>query len=187
MTRREAMKLLFQSAALASIPAIPKAAFSSNLFSSQRPSKYCSGTLHVINAHTNEELNVRYLNGDGQVDQPAIEALDYIFRCHDTDEIYPMPPELYVLLDVVRTKVGPRAGAYELISGYRSAEYNRQLRRKSRGVAKQSYHVKGMAADVCLQGASLAQLRRTAIDLKKGGVGKYRKFIHLDIGPVRSW
>ncbi len=199
MNRREAMKLILKSAALASIPLFPQIAFSSKnipeppnrllskFLSSNTCSKYCTGRLKVLNAHTNEELNVRYLKRDGSPDAGGLRALNHIFRCHYNDEVYPIPPQLYVLLDVIRTKLGAEKRSYELLSGYRSPQYNRMLRQNSRGVAKRSYHLKGMAADICLQGVSLRDLQSVACSLKKGGVGRYRDFVHVDIGPVRSW
>jgi uncharacterized protein YcbK (DUF882 family) len=54
-------------------------------------------------------------------------------------------------------------------------------------VAKKSYHLKGMAADIAIKGISLQQIRDEAVTLAQGGVGDYDKFIHVDIGPVRTW
>jgi uncharacterized protein YcbK (DUF882 family) len=199
MNRREAMKLILKGAALASIPLFPQIALSSKkipkspnrllseFLSSRSCSKYCTGRLRILNAHSNEEMNVRYLKRDGSLDAAGLRDLDHLFRCHYSDEVHPIPPQLYALLDVIRTKLGAEKRSYELISGYRSPQYNRMLRENSRGVAKRSYHVKGMAADVCLQGVSLRNLQRAACNLKKGGVGRYGDFVHLDIGPVRSW
>ena len=63
------------------------------------------------------------------------------------------------------------------------------LRRKGRGVAKKSLHMRGMAVDVALPGRDLRQLYRAAKSLQAGGVGIYPGpgFIHLDSGRVRSW
>ena len=57
------------------------------------------------------------------------------------------------------------------------------------GVAKKSYHMRGMAIDVRLPERDLARLRRTAMAMKRGGVGYYPSsgFIHVDVGPVRYW
>jgi uncharacterized protein YcbK (DUF882 family) len=44
-----------------------------------------------------------------------------------------------------------------------------------------------MAADVALEGVNLNDLHRMGLRLEKGGVGKYSNFVHLDVGPVRSW
>jgi uncharacterized protein YcbK (DUF882 family) len=66
---------------------------------------------------------------------------------------------------------------------------NAQLRKKSGGVAKKSYHMQGRAIDVRLTGARTADLAKAARSLNVGGVGFYPRsdFIHLDTGPVRSW
>jgi uncharacterized protein YcbK (DUF882 family) len=56
-------------------------------------------------------------------------------------------------------------------------------------VALHSLHMTGQAVDVRLPGIPLASLRRAALDLKAGGVGYYPQsgFVHVDVGPVRSW
>ena len=78
---------------------------------------------------------------------------------------------------------------YMLLSGYRSPETNAMLRRRSGGVAKNSLHMKGQAADLRLQSRSTAQMSRAAQACRGGGVGRYRgsNFVHMDCGPVRSW
>jgi uncharacterized protein YcbK (DUF882 family) len=81
-------------------------------------------------------------------------------------------------------------GVYEIISGYRSPATNEMLRNKgSGGVAKRSFHMRGMAMDVRLRGVDTGQLRKAALGLKAGGVGYYPKsdFIHVDTGRVRFW
>ncbi len=49
--------------------------------------------------------------------------------------------------------------------------------------------MKGRAIDIYVPGGSLAALRRTALALKRGGVGYYPRngFVHLDVGPIRYW
>lgn len=78
---------------------------------------------------------------------------------------------------------------YLMISGYRSRATNDMLRRNTRGVASNSYHTKGMAADVRLSSRSVAQMFGAAHSCKAGGVGKYSRsnFVHMDCGPVRTW
>ena len=78
---------------------------------------------------------------------------------------------------------------FQVISGYRSPQTNAMLRRKGRGVARNSYHMKAMAIDVRMKSRSAGQIADAGRSLKAGGVGRYSRsnFAHLDCGPVRSW
>ena len=78
---------------------------------------------------------------------------------------------------------------YMLLSGYRSPKTNNMLRARSKGVAKNSLHMKGQAADLRLSSRSVSQVSRAAAACKAGGVGRYSgsNFVHMDCGPVRVW
>lgn len=78
---------------------------------------------------------------------------------------------------------------YMLLSGYRSPQTNALLRSRSRGVARNSLHMKGQAADLRMQGRSVSQIARAAAACSAGGVGRYSRsnFVHMDCGPVRVW
>jgi len=78
---------------------------------------------------------------------------------------------------------------YMLLSGYRCPKTNAMLRSKSSGVAKNSLHLKGMAADLRLSSRSTGQMAKAAVACSAGGVGRYSRsnFVHMDCGPVRSW
>ncbi|MFP5478236.1 MAG: YcbK family protein [Alphaproteobacteria bacterium] len=78
---------------------------------------------------------------------------------------------------------------YMLLSGYRSPKTNAMLRSRSSGVARNSLHMKGQAADLRLKSRSVGQMAKAAAACASGGVGKYSRsnFVHMDCGPVRSW
>ncbi len=78
---------------------------------------------------------------------------------------------------------------YMLLSGYRSPATNAMLRSKSGGVARNSLHMKGQAADLRLKSRSVSQMARAAEACASGGVGRYSRsnFVHMDCGPVRHW
>lgn len=74
-----------------------------------------------------------------------------------------------------------------LISGYRSPQSNALLSKKSCGVAKNSQHLCGKAADIMIPGRTMKQIQQIAKSLKVGGVGRYKDFVHVDTGRVRYW
>lgn len=78
---------------------------------------------------------------------------------------------------------------YMMLSGYRSPQTNQALRGNSRGVARNSLHMVGQAADLRLKSRTVNQMARAAEACASGGVGRYSRsnFVHMDCGPVRSW
>ena len=79
--------------------------------------------------------------------------------------------------------------AININSGYRSKEHNKAI-----GGAANSYHVKGMAADMRIEGVSPKALHgqiQMLIDAGKimqGGLGLYDSFVHYDIrGHLARW
>ena len=78
---------------------------------------------------------------------------------------------------------------YMMLSGYRSPRTNAMLRRSSGGVARNSLHMVGKAADLRLKSRSVGQMYNAAASCRAGGVGKYSRsnFVHMDCGPVRNW
>lgn len=78
---------------------------------------------------------------------------------------------------------------YMMLSGYRSPQTNAMLRRTSGGVARNSLHMVGKAADLRLKSRSVGQMYKAAMACRAGGVGRYSRsnFVHMDCGPVRTW
>ena len=99
-----------------------------------------------------------------------------------------MDPELMDILWRIQ-QISDNREVYEVISAFRSEETNALLHSKSKGVAKNSQHLLGKAIDVRLRGLDLEQLRKTARELRLGGVGYYPRsdFVHVDTGRVRYW
>lgn len=99
-----------------------------------------------------------------------------------------MDPRLIDIMSAAQRLIGFDR-PFSVISGFRTKRTNDMLRRKSSGVAKKSYHVKGMAADLRMEGVSADLLHRAGKRIGAGGVGLYTKsnFVHLDSGPIRTW
>jgi uncharacterized protein YcbK (DUF882 family) len=153
-----------------------------SLASSQQERK-----LSFYNTHTGENASAVYW-AEGNYLTTGKQEIDMILRDHRTDEIYPIDTDLLDLLYLLKAEVqGKRA--FEIISGYRSPATNDALRKKSSGVAKRSYHMQGKAIDIRLPGCDLKNLHKTALAMRAGGVGYYpdSNFIHVDVGPYRSW
>ncbi len=144
-------------------------------------------SLALFNRHTNERHQADFWH-NGQYQTAAIEELNNVLRDHRQNIVAPMDKRLYSLLHDLKTSLN-YTGEIHVISGYRSPKTNAMLAGKSGGVAKKSYHMRGMAIDIAMPGIKLAALRDAAISLKRGGVGYYPKsgFIHVDVGRVRRW
>jgi len=144
-------------------------------------------SLKFFNTHTNERVDVIYKRGE--VFLPgALRKIDYILRDHRSGEIHPIDPALLDFLYDLLSELD-YYGEVHIISGYRSPETNQKLRERSPGVAKGSMHMQGKALDFRLPGVDTAIIRKTALAMKRGGVGYYKKldFVQIDTGRVRSW
>lgn len=144
-------------------------------------------SLSLHNLHTGEQLKTEFWI-DGQYQPEALAAIDKIMRDHRCDQTYNMDRDLVDLLHRLSRRLDTRR-PLGIISGYRSPETNEVLREKSKGVAQNSYHTKGMAVDIRIADRSLSDLYRGARELRLGGVGFYARsrFVHVDVGPVRTW
>jgi uncharacterized protein YcbK (DUF882 family) len=143
--------------------------------------------LAFLNVHTGERLNATYWQrGHFLVD--GLAEIDHLLRDFRTDDIKAIDTRLLDLLHAVNQKLdNPRP--LHVISGYRSPETNAMLAARSSRVAKNSYHMKGMAIDVRVPEQDLRRLRAAGMALGRGGVGYYPEsnFVHLDTGPARHW
>jgi uncharacterized protein YcbK (DUF882 family) len=142
-------------------------------------------TLRLYNVHTDENLDIAYCR-EGAYDYEALDRINRLMRCHYANEIKPIDIRVLDLLCDIKDRLD-KDRKIEIISGYRSFEYNEYLRTRSRKVARDSYHVKGLAIDFTITGVSKDALARAARASFAGGVGEYREFVHIDVGPVRSW
>ena len=143
--------------------------------------------LSFYNTHTGEKLSATFWS-DGKYLDDGVEEISWILRDHRAGTASPMDPKLLDLLHQLQAKV-EQQGEFHVISGYRSPATNKMLNKRSSGVAKRSYHMRGKAIDVRLAGFDTCQLHKAAISLKGGGVGYYSSsdFVHLDVGRVRYW
>ncbi len=143
--------------------------------------------LSLVNSHTAEKLNCVYWI-DGRYVPEALDAFNYILRDWRENLIKPIDPQTIDIMAATHGMLGC-SEPFEVVSGYRSPKTNAMLRGSSRGVAKNSYHLKGMAVDIACSSRSVGQVASAARSLGAGGVGQYSRssFTHMDCGPVREW
>lgn len=144
-------------------------------------------SLFLYNTYTSETLQANYWN-DGQYLIDVLDEINHIFRDHVTETIETIDTNLLDLLSALKEKL-KITEPFHIVSGYRSPQTNATLRKRKRGVAKNSLHMYGQAVDIRVPGYSTKALRLAAIDLQGGGVGYYPRsgFVHLDVGDVRYW
>ena len=178
-SRRNFLKLFVYSGIISCFPKIAFAAFDE-----LTPKKR---SLSLFNPRTKESFEGNYYrNGDYVAN--SLKIINHIMRDVRTDDVKIIDRSLLDLISKISLKLKPKE-PFHVISGYRSPKTNNLLRKRGKGAAKNSYHLKGQAADIRLPGYKTSALRKAAFEIKSGGVGYYPKsrFVHLDIGPVRFW
>ena len=144
-------------------------------------------TINLVNRRTGEWLNTVYWV-EGNYIPEAMDAINVLMRDWRTEEVIEIDRRTIDIISAAHNLLDC-GEAFEVVSGYRSPATNAALRRRNRGVARNSYHTRGMAADLKLESRSVRQIAAAGLALKAGGVGKYSRssFVHLDSGPVRDW
>ena len=149
-----------------------------------------AGDVRMLNMHsgrTGESMNTIYWI-EGDYIPEAIREVNFFMRDWRRDESYNMDLRNIDIMAAAH-RLLETDEPYLLLSGYRSPATNAMLRSRSSGVARNSRHMQGQAADIRLNGRSVSQLARAAAACQAGGVGRYSgsNFVHVDCGPVRTW
>lgn len=97
------------------------------------------------------------------------------FRCKDGTKEFLWAIELLEVLETIRNHFNEPV---IINSGYRTPTWNTRV-----GGAKNSYHVKGMAADIRVKNVSPEKVAKFASEYMKnhGGVICYTNFVHVDV------
>ncbi len=141
----------------------------------------------MYSGRTGERLDMVYWI-DGDYIKDAVKEINHFMRDWRTDEVKNMDLRTIDIMAASHNLLDVNE-PYMLLSGYRSPKTNAMLRSRSRGVAKNSLHMRGQAADLRLASRSVSQMAQAAEACHAGGVGKYHRsnFVHMDCGVVRSW
>ncbi|WP_371168725.1 YcbK family protein [Aliiroseovarius sp. 2305UL8-7] len=143
--------------------------------------------LAMYSGRTGETINMIYWI-EGKYIKDALKEINYFMRDWRVDQATKIDTRT---IDIMAAAHGlmDAPEPYTMLSGYRSPKTNAMLRSRSRGVAKNSLHMKGQAADLRLKSRSVNQIFRAAVACNGGGVGKYSgsNFVHMDCGVIRTW
>lgn len=103
------------------------------------------------------------------------------FRCRDGSQVVFIDDYLVSVLDILRNKIRKPV---IITSGYRTPEWNK----KCNG-AKYSYHMRGMAADIRVDGISAKELANKLDEIVPDGCGiiVYNSWVHFDVRTGKKY
>jgi uncharacterized protein YcbK (DUF882 family) len=143
-----------------------------------------NGTVSLTNAKTNRSARVHYRHEDGIYPQEARQEIGRLFGI-PADSSDHISLRLVSALDYVEDQFDL---PIVVISGYRSEEYNNNLRAKGGGAAKASLHIEGMAADIKVRKNLAKKIWESVKEMRCCGIGFYGgDSVHIDTGPARYW
>jgi uncharacterized protein YcbK (DUF882 family) len=143
--------------------------------------------IRMYSGRTGESLDTIYWI-EGDYIPEAVKEINYFMRDWRSDDVTKMDVRT-IDIAAAAHRLMDTGEPYMLLSGYRTPATNAMLRSQSSGVARNSLHMKGQAADLRLSTRSVSQMYKAAIACEAGGVGRYSRsnFVHMDCGPVRAW
>lgn len=103
------------------------------------------------------------------------------FACRDGSRVVFIDDYLVSILDILRNQVGKPV---IVTSGYRTPGWNAKC-----GGATQSYHMRGMAADIQVSGMSSKELAKKLNEIVPGecGIVVYKYWVHLDVRTGKKY
>ena len=143
--------------------------------------------IRMYSGRTGESVDTIYWI-EGKYVKEALNEINYFMRDWRNGQVKGIDPRT-VDIAAATHRLMDTNEPFMMLSGYRSPATNAMLRSEMRGVAKNSLHIRGQAADMRLKSRSVSQIYRAAMSCKAGGVGKYSRsnFVHMDCGPIRTW
>lgn len=143
--------------------------------------------IKMYSGRTGESIDTIYWV-EGEYIPEVLTELNHFMRDWRTNDVKTMDARTVDIMAAAHSLMDITE-PYMLLSGYRSPATNAMLRSRSSGVARNSLHMKGQAADLRLKSRSVGQMAKAAEACSAGGVGRYSGsgFVHMDCGAVRHW
>jgi len=143
--------------------------------------------IRMYSGRTGESIDTIYWV-EGDYIKEALKEINHFMRDWRSGQTTNMDPRTIDIM-AASHRLMDVSEPYLMLSGYRSPKTNAMLRSRSGGVARNSLHMKGQAADLRLKSRSTGEMAKAAAACASGGVGKYSRsnFVHMDCGPIRVW
>lgn len=120
--------------------------------------------------------HINFIKADYGPVSPHFKAKE--FQCEDKSEYLLIATELIEILEKIRDHFN---APVIINSGYRTPGWNSKV-----NGASNSYHCKGMAADIVVKGHSSSEIAKYADSIiEQGGVIRYTNFTHVDVREER--
>ena len=120
--------------------------------------------------------HINYIKAEYGPVSPHFKAKE--FQCKDKSEYLLIASELIEILETIRNHFN---APVTVNSGYRTPSWNSKV-----NGAPNSYHCKGMAADIVVKGHSSREVAKYADSImEQGGVIRYTNFTHIDVREER--
>lgn len=157
--------------------------FSTSLYSFSLPH---DGKIRLYNYHLNDFLEIQY-EEQGSPIPSALEKINLFLRSRDSGISTNIDINILRLADHLQDHF--KVDTIEIISAFRTKEFNKSLKDSGHNVSPVSFHTQGQALDIHIDEIREETLRDYLLSLKLGGVGYYGPldFVHMDTGPVRTW
>lgn len=120
--------------------------------------------------------HINFIKADYGLVSPHFKAKE--FQCKDKSEYLLVATELIETLEKIRNHFN---APVIINSGYRTPSWNSKV-----NGASNSYHCKGMAADIRVKGHTSEEVAKYADSImEQGGVIRYTNFTHVDVREER--
>ena len=120
--------------------------------------------------------HINFINAEHGLVSPHFKAKE--FQCKDKSEYLLIATELIETLEKIRNHFN---APVIINSGYRTPSWNSKV-----NGASNSYHCKGMAADIVVKGHNSGEVAKYADKImEQGGVIRYTNFVHVDVREER--
>ena len=120
--------------------------------------------------------HINFIKAEYGLVSPHFKAKE--FQCKDKSEYLLIATELIEVLEKIRSHFN---APVIINSGYRTPSWNSKV-----NGASNSYHCKGMAADIVVKGHSSREVAKYADSImEQGGIIRYTSYVHIDVREER--